>query len=54
VSRPGPFRPDHRVAEIYNDRHHTQHSSRCARPIRLLIEWFDPDDRSREIPEDKE
>jgi hypothetical protein len=36
-----------RVAEIYNDGHHNQHCPRCAGPIRLLIQWFDPDDRSR-------
>jgi hypothetical protein len=45
------YGPDRRVAEIYNNGHHTLH---CAGPTRLLIQWFDPDGRSREIPEDDE
>jgi hypothetical protein len=45
---------DYRVVEIYNDGHHNQHCPHCAGPIRLLIKWFDPDDRSCEIPEDEE
>jgi hypothetical protein len=48
------YGPDRRVAEIYNNAHHTLHSPRCAGPTRLLIQWFDPDGRSREIPEDDE
>jgi hypothetical protein len=51
VSRPGLFRADRRIAEIYNNGHHTQHCPRCAGPIRLLIRWFEPDRRSCEIPE---
>jgi hypothetical protein len=50
----GRYGFDYRVAEIYNDGPHNEHCPRCAGPIRLLIQWFDPDDRSCEIPEDEE
>lgn len=45
---------DYRIEQIYNNGHHNHHCPRCAGPIRLLIEWFDADDRPCEIPEDED
>jgi hypothetical protein len=48
------YRCDYRIEQLYNDGHHNHRCERCMGWLRLLIKWHDPDDRSREIPDDDE